>query len=105
MLPEEAIVLAGGFGTRLRAVVSDVPNRSRPWPDAPSSPGCSTRWSAAGCGAWWLATGYLGEMVEAAIGARHGAMEIAYVREEAPLAPAARSGRRWRRPRASASSR
>ena len=30
MMPDEAIVLAGGFGTRLRAVVSDVPKPLAP---------------------------------------------------------------------------
>ena len=30
MMPGEAVVLAGGFGTRLRAVVSDVPKPLAP---------------------------------------------------------------------------
>ncbi|WP_421991044.1 sugar phosphate nucleotidyltransferase [Roseococcus sp.] len=83
--PREAIVLAGGFGTRLRAVVSDVPKPLAPVAGRPFLAWLLDALERGGLKRVVLATGYLGEMVEAAIGARHGAMQIAYVREEQPL--------------------
>lgn len=85
MLPTEAIVLAGGFGTRLRSVVSDVPKPLAPVAGRPFLAWLLDGLERGGLRRVVLATGYLGEMVEAAVGPRHGALEIAYVREEAPL--------------------
>lgn len=84
-LPTEAIVLAGGFGTRLRSVVSDVPKPLAPVAGRPFLAWLLDALARGGLSRVVLATGYLGEMVEAAIGTRHGPLEIAYVREEAPL--------------------
>lgn len=83
--PREAIVLAGGFGTRLRSVVSDVPKPLAPVAGRPFLAWLLDALERGGLRRVVLATGYLGEMVEAAIGPRHGALEIAYVREAAPL--------------------
>lgn len=84
-LPTEAIILAGGFGTRLRAVVSDVPKPLAPVAGRPFLAWLLDALAKGGLRRIVLATGYLGEMVEAAIGHRHGPMEVTYVREEAPL--------------------
>lgn len=84
-LPGEAIVLAGGFGTRLRSVVSDVPKPLAPVAGRPFLAWLLDALAKGGIRRIVLATGYLGEMVEAAIGPHHGPMEVSYVREEAPL--------------------
>jgi len=83
--PGEAIVLAGGFGTRLRAVVSDVPKPLAPVAGRPFLAWLLDALAQGGLRRVVLATGYLGEMVEAAIGPRHGPLQVDYVREEAPL--------------------
>lgn len=83
--PDEAVVLAGGFGTRLRAVVSDVPKPLAPVAGRPFLHWLLDTLAMGGIRRVVLATGYLGEMVEAAVGRAHAGMEVRYVREEAPL--------------------
>lgn len=83
--PREAIILAGGFGTRLRSVVSDVPKPLAPVAGRPFLAWLLDALERGGLRRVVLATGYLGEMVEAAVGPRHGALQVAYVREAAPL--------------------
>ena len=85
MMPEEAVVLAGGFGTRLRAVVSDVPKPLAPVAGRPFLHWLLDTLAQAGLRRAVLATGYLGEMVEAAVGPSHAGMEVRFIREEAPL--------------------
>lgn len=82
---EEAIVLAGGFGTRLRTVVSDVPKPLAPVAGRPFLAWLLDRLSGQGIRRVVLATGYLAEQVEDAFGARWAGMEIAYSVETKPL--------------------
>lgn len=82
---EEAIILAGGFGTRLRAVVSDVPKPLAPVAGRPFLTWLFDRLSRQGIRRVILATGYLAEQVEATFGARWSGIEIAYSVEDAPL--------------------
>ena len=82
----DAIVLCGGRGTRLASVVSDVPKplasvAGRPFLDYVLSSledsGIVSRVI--------LATGHLGEAIEARYARRFGAMPIAYSRETIPM--------------------
>lgn len=81
----EAIILAGGFGTRLRAAVPDLPKPLAPVAGRPFLHWLLDSLARAGISHVILATGYLGHMIEAAVGAVHAGMHVAYVKEEAPL--------------------
>lgn len=85
MIPAEAIVLAGGLGTRLRAVVRDVPKPLAPVAGRPFLAWLLDGLARQGVGRTILATGYLGDLVQDALGATHAGMALAYLREEAPL--------------------
>ena len=85
MATEEAIILAGGFGTRLRGVVDDVPKPLAPVAGRPFLAWLLDRLAACGIRRCILATGYLSETIERSIGARWNGMEIAYSVEPEPL--------------------
>ncbi|MBL6457595.1 nucleotidyltransferase family protein [Belnapia sp. T6] len=85
MIPAEAIVLAGGLGTRLRAVVRDVPKPLAPVAGRPFLAWLLDGLARQGVARTILATGYLGDLVQDALGTTHAGMALAYVREEAPL--------------------
>ncbi len=87
MLPLElpVAILAGGLGTRLRSVVSDLPKVLAPVCGRPFL-------------AWWLdaiarhgprdvvlCTGYMAEKVEEAMGTTHGPLRLHYSAEKEPL--------------------
>lgn len=82
---EEAIVLVGGLGTRLRAVVADLPKPLAPVAGRPFLAYLLDQMAATGLRRVILATGYRGDLVERTIGARWAGMEIAYSREPEPL--------------------
>lgn len=85
MPAEEAIVLAGGFGTRLRGIVDDVPKPLAPVAGRPFLARLLDRLASDGIRRCILATGYLSERIETAIGARWQGMQIAYSVESEPL--------------------
>jgi D-glycero-alpha-D-manno-heptose 1-phosphate guanylyltransferase len=85
MPADEAIVLAGGFGTRLRGIVDDVPKPLAPVAGRPFLAWLLDRLAASGIRRCILATGYMSEAIEAAIGKRWQGMEIAYSVEPEPL--------------------
>lgn len=85
MAVTEILILAGGFGTRLRGEVPDLPKPLAPVAGRPFLAYLMDRYAAAGMTRAILATGYLGEKVEQAMGKRWGGMEIVYSREETPL--------------------
>jgi D-glycero-alpha-D-manno-heptose 1-phosphate guanylyltransferase len=85
MRADEAIVLAGGFGTRLRGVVSDVPKPMALVAGRPFVAWVLDLLAAQGLRRVVLATGYMAEKVQAAIGARWQGMDIAYSVEREPL--------------------
>ncbi len=85
MIPREAIILVGGLGTRLRPVVRDLPKPLAPVAGRPFLAWLLDRLAAAGLTRVVLATGQLGHLVEAAIGPRHGGLEVLYAPEEQPL--------------------
>jgi D-glycero-alpha-D-manno-heptose 1-phosphate guanylyltransferase len=85
MPADEAIVLAGGFGTRLRGIVDDVPKPLAPVAGRPFLAWLLDRLAASGMRRCILATGYLSEAIEHSIGARWQGMHIAYSVEPEPL--------------------
>ena len=85
MATDEAIVLAGGFGTRLRGIVDDVPKPLAPVAGQPFLAWLLDRLATGGMRRCILATGYLSDVIEQRIGARWQGMEIAYSVEPEPL--------------------
>ena len=85
MRTEEAIVLVGGLGTRLRAVVSDVPKPLAPVAGRPFLAWVLDQLAEGGIRRVLLATGHMAATVEAAVGRQWSGMEIAYSIEDAPL--------------------
>jgi D-glycero-alpha-D-manno-heptose 1-phosphate guanylyltransferase len=81
----QAIVLAGGLGTRLRAVISEVPKVLAPVAGRPFVEYILERLEADGCGTVVLAVGYLRQQIIKRLGHRFGTMEIVYSVEETPL--------------------
>lgn len=81
----EAIVLAGGFGTRLRSVVSDVPKPMAPVAGRPFLAYVLDRLKEQGYIHVVLATGYLHEKVEEYFGNEYCGLAIDYARELTPL--------------------
>lgn len=82
---DEAIILAGGFGTRLRGVVDDVPKPLAPVAGRPFLAWLLDALAARGLRRVVLATGHLGDQVEAALGQAWQGMTLAYSREPMPL--------------------
>src|SRR2546422_5221866 len=80
----DAVVLAGGQGTRLRGV---VPDRPKPLAEVAGRPFLSYVLdvvAAAGVSRVTLCTGYRAEMVEAAFGGRYCPLSLTYSREARP---------------------
>lgn len=82
---EEAIILAGGLGTRLRAVVSEVPKPLAPVAGRPFLALLLERLAERGIRRVILATGHLAQQVEATFGRRWASMEVVYSVEHEPL--------------------
>jgi D-glycero-alpha-D-manno-heptose 1-phosphate guanylyltransferase len=80
-----AIVLAGGLGTRLRAVVADRPKVLAPVAGRPFLAYLLDQIADAGIQRIVLSTGHMAEQFDAAIGDRYRGLDIIYAREEAPL--------------------
>lgn len=85
MAVDEVVILAGGFGTRLRSEVPDLPKPLAPVAGRPFLAYLLDRYAASGMRRVILATGYMGDLVERTIGARWEGMEVVYSREETPL--------------------
>ena len=81
----EAIILAGGFGTRLRARAAGVPKPMMPVAGRPFLAWLLDRLQAEGFRRVVLSVGYMRDAIIATFGARHGSMSIAYAIEERPL--------------------
>lgn len=80
-----ALVLAGGLGSRLRSVVSDVPKVLAPVRGRPYLAWLLDQLADAGITHVVLCTGYRGDLVQAAFGKRYRALSIEYSQEHAPL--------------------
>jgi D-glycero-alpha-D-manno-heptose 1-phosphate guanylyltransferase len=85
MSAADVIVLAGGFGTRLRSVVPDLPKPLAPVAGRPFLAYVLDRYAAAGMRRAILATGFRSEAIEQAIGSNWKGMEILISREQSPL--------------------
>lgn len=81
----EAIILAGGFGTRLKDVVKDVPKPLAPVAGRPFLAYLLDSLSRSGIRRTILATGYLAHQVEEATGNQWKGMEIRHSVETTPL--------------------
>ena len=81
----EAIVLAGGTGTRLRPVVSDVPKPMAPVGGRPFLEWLIDYWIKQGVSRFVLAIGYKYSVVQKYFGNRYKNAEISYSIEKDPL--------------------
>ncbi len=81
----EAVVLAGGLGTRLRAAVADVPKPLAPVGGRPFLERLLDYWIAQGVRRAVLAIGYKHELIESHFGATYRGCELAYSVEDKPL--------------------
>lgn len=81
----DAIVLAGGLGTRLRSVVTDVPKPMAPVNGRPFLELLLSYWIAQGVRRFVLSIGYLAERITSHFGDSWRGAEIAYARETHPL--------------------
>ncbi|WP_411834129.1 nucleotidyltransferase family protein [Pseudoxanthomonas mexicana] len=84
-MADEAIVLAGGFGTRLRSVVGEVPKPLAPVAGRPFLAWLLDRLAEAGMTHVVLATGYLAEQVESTLGEEWKGMALSHSVEPEPL--------------------
>jgi len=82
---EEAIVLVGGLGTRLRSVVAGVPKPLASVAGRPFLAHLLDQLAASGLRRVILATGYMAEKIEQTIGAHWADMDIVYSKEPEPL--------------------
>jgi len=82
---EEAIVLVGGLGTRLRSEVGALPKPLAPVAGRPFLAYLLDQLASAGIRRAILATGYGSAQVEAAIGRRWQDMAVDYSLEDSPL--------------------
>lgn len=80
----EAVILAGGLGTRLRSVLADRPKPLARVAGRPFLAWILDMVVAAGVRRAVICTGYLAHMVEDELGRQHGSMELSYSREETP---------------------
>lgn len=81
----EAIVLAGGFGTRLKHIVSDVPKPMAPVCDIPFLEYILNQLKDNGIDKAVLAVGYMKEVIEDYFGDEFNGLKLIYSPEETPL--------------------
>ena len=81
----EAIILAGGFGTRLQTVVSDVPKPMAPVNRLPFLNYVFQYLKFFGIQKVILSTGYLSDKIISYYGQQYLGIEILYTKEETPL--------------------
>lgn len=81
----EAIILAGGFGTRLKPCVEDLPKPLAPIGGRPFLAYLLDYLAANGVGRAIISTGYMAEKIEQTVGTSHGEMNVDYCKEETPL--------------------
>ncbi len=84
----QAVILAGGFGTRLRSVAPDRQKVITEVHERPFLLYLLDQLSAAGITSVVLCTGHLGEQVRSAIGDSYRDLRIVYSQETSPLGTA-----------------
>lgn len=82
---DQAVVLVGGLGTRLRAVVADVPKPLAPVAGRPFLAWVLDQLAQGGLRRIVLATGHMSGQVEQLVGRRWCGMAVEYSVEEQPL--------------------
>lgn len=82
---DEAVILAGGFGTRLRDVVSDLPKPMAPVCGKPFLHYLLRYLEGQGIRRVVLSVGYMHEKIEAYFGKRYGGIDVDYFIEHEPL--------------------
>jgi len=83
--PAEAIVLAGGLGTRLRSVVSDVPKPMAPIAGRPFLEYLFDYWISQGISRFTLSVGYRHETITSHFGDVYRGASLRYFPETTPL--------------------
>jgi len=81
----EAIVLAGGLGTRLRQIVADVPKPMAPIGGRPFLAILLNALASKGFRRVILSVGFMAEKISGYFGLQHAGMELVYVVEDQPL--------------------
>ncbi|MGC3977166.1 MAG: nucleotidyltransferase family protein [Paludibacteraceae bacterium] len=82
---KEAIILAGGFGTRLKHIVSDVPKPMAPINGEPFLSVLLERLQSAGVERVILSTGYMHDKIEEFYGNMFKKLSLVYSQENIPL--------------------
>jgi D-glycero-alpha-D-manno-heptose 1-phosphate guanylyltransferase len=80
-----AVILAGGLGTRLRSVVSDVPKPMAPVGGRPFLEYQLEYWINQGISRFVLSVGYRHEAITEHFGSRYKGVQLEYAVEEQPL--------------------
>ncbi|MDR1519964.1 MAG: nucleotidyltransferase family protein [Planctomycetota bacterium] len=83
--PSEALILAGGLGSRLRPAVADVPKPMAPAGSRPFLEYLLDYWLARGIARFVVSVGYLAERIMDHFGSGYRGAQIEYVRETEPL--------------------
>lgn len=81
----EAIILAGGFGTRLRAAVPDLPKPMAPVEGRPFLEHLTGYWIRQGIDRIIFSVGYKADVIRAHFGSSWGGADISYAEERTPL--------------------
>lgn len=81
----EAIILAGGLGTRLRTVVADVPKPMAPIQNRPFLEYLLDYWISQGVQRFILSVGYKHELIQSHFGNCYKSVSIDYSIEQQPL--------------------
>src|ERR1700730_16877403 len=81
----QAIILAGGKGTRLRAEVPDLPKPLAPVGGRPFLEHQMAYWISQGVNRFILSVGYKAEMIIGSVGAQFCDAEVVYAIEDQPL--------------------
>jgi D-glycero-alpha-D-manno-heptose 1-phosphate guanylyltransferase len=84
-VPKTIIILAGGFGTRLASVISELPKPMAPVHGRPFLEYLIDHWIDQGIENFVLCTGYLGEKISEYFGHTYRGRAISYVHETTPL--------------------
>ncbi|MDR0827401.1 MAG: NTP transferase domain-containing protein [Desulfovibrio sp.] len=84
-LPSEALILAGGLGSRLRKAVPNLPKPLVPVGNRPFLEFLLDYWLEQGIGRFVLSVGYLAECIMEHFGIGYHSAVIDYVRENEPL--------------------
>ncbi|MCF8236736.1 MAG: HAD-IIIA family hydrolase [Saprospiraceae bacterium] len=96
MMPDLAIILAGGKGTRLQSVVSDLPKPLAPVGGRPFLAWQLDHLAAQGIQTVVLSIGHMADAFEELIGHQWKGMTLLYVREEQPLGTGGAIRRAWK---------